>query len=121
MARDLGLPNHDKPSMACLSSRVPYGRPIDRDTLARIDAAERALAALGLGRVRVRDHGDMARVEVDSEEIARLAAEPLRTRVVEAVRAAGYRYVALDLSGYRTGAMNEVLPGVTARRRPPSG
>jgi uncharacterized protein len=120
MAKELGLPNWDKPAMACLSSRVPYGRPIERAILARIDAAEHALRSLGLGRLRVRDHGDVARLEVDSGEIALIAAEPVRTAVVEAVRAAGYRYVALDLSGYRTGAMNEVLPAVaTAPRRSP--
>ncbi|MFH1465042.1 MAG: ATP-dependent sacrificial sulfur transferase LarE [Pseudomonadota bacterium] len=116
MARALGLPNWDKPAMACLSSRVPYGRPIARATLARIDAAERALVALGLGRLRVRDHGDVARLEVDPAEIPRLTAEPLRAQVVEALRAAGFRYVALDLSGYRTGAMNEVLPATDLRR-----
>jgi uncharacterized protein len=109
LARALGLPNWDKPAMACLSSRVPYGRPIERALLARIDEAEAALRALGLGRLRVRDHGDVARIEVDQDAIAGLAAPGLRERVVAAVRAAGYAYVALDLVGYRTGAMNEVL------------
>jgi len=110
LAGALGLPNQDKPAMACLSSRVPYGRPIEREVLARIDRAEAALRTLGLGRVRVRDHGDVARVEVDAAEIARLAAPGLRERVVAALREAGYAYAALDLVGYRTGAMNEVLP-----------
>ncbi len=109
LAERLGLPNWDKPALACLSSRVPYGTPVAPETLARIDAAEVALHGLGIGRLRVRDHGDVARIEVDPEEIVRLAATGMREKVVEAVAGAGYKYVALDLRGYRTGAMNEVL------------
>ena len=109
MARRLGLDNWDKPALACLSSRVPYGTPVEPGVLGRIDQAEQALHALGVGRLRVRDHGDVARVEVDPPDIARLAAPGLRERVVQAVADAGYKYVALDLRGYRTGAMNEVL------------
>lgn len=113
MARHLGLPNWDKPALACLSSRVPYGTPVLPATLSRIDAAERALHALGLGRLRVRDHGDVARIEVDPDQIVRLASPGLREAVVEMVTQAGYRYVSLDLRGYRTGAMNEVLSAET--------
>jgi uncharacterized protein len=105
----LGLDNWDKPALACLSSRVPYGTPVAPETLARIDAAEQALHALGVGRLRVRDHGDVARIEVDPHEIPRLASDRVRQAVHQAVTQAGYRYVSLDLRGYRTGAMNEVL------------
>ncbi len=109
IAHHLELDNWNKPALACLSSRVPYGTPVEPATLARIDEAEQALHAIGIGRLRVRDHGDVARLEVDPPEIARIAAPGMRERVVEAVTQAGYKYVSLDLRGYRTGAMNEVL------------
>jgi uncharacterized protein len=109
MAQRLGLSNWDKPALACLSSRVPYGTPVEPAVLARIDAAEQALHTLGVGRLRVRDHGDVARIEVDPPQIAWMAEPGVRERVVEAVTQAGYKYVSLDLRGYRTGAMNEVL------------
>jgi pyridinium-3,5-biscarboxylic acid mononucleotide sulfurtransferase len=110
LARARGLVVWDKPSLACLSSRIPYGQPITEEKLARIDSAEEGIRALGLQQVRVRDHGDVARVEVAADELARLIGAELRQAVVAAVRSAGYRYVALDLEGYRTGSMNEALP-----------
>ncbi len=109
MAKQLGLDNWDKPALACLSSRVPYGTPVEPTVLGRIDKAEQGLHALGVGRLRVRDHGDVARIEVDPPEIEKLAAPGMREDVVRVVTEAGYKYVALDLRGYRTGAMNEVL------------
>lgn len=109
LSRQHGLPTWDKPALACLASRVPYGVELDEPRLARIGAAERSLRELGLVQLRVRDHGDVARVEVPPGEIAAVAGAPRRDEVVAALRAAGYRYVALDLEGYRTGAMNEVL------------
>ncbi len=122
MARHLALDNWDKPALACLSSRVPYGTPVEPQVLARIDAAEQALHALGIGRLRVRDHGDVARLEVDLPDIARLAATGMREQVVDAVTHAGYKYVSLDLRGYRTGAMNEVLSAeLQAANLPPAG
>ncbi len=121
MARHLGLDNWDKPALACLSSRVPYGTPVEPEVLARIDAAEQALHALGIGRLRVRDHGDVARIEVDAEHVAGLAADGMRERVVQAVSDAGYKYVALDLRGYRTGAMNEVLSAEQRAANLPGG
>ena len=121
IALHLGLDNWNKPALACLSSRVPYGTPVEPETLARIDTAEQALHALGVGRLRVRDHGDVARLEVDPHEIARLAAPDLREAVVAAVTQAGYRYVSLDLRGYRTGAMNEVLSAEEQAANLPQG
>jgi uncharacterized protein len=121
IALHLGLDNWDKPALACLSSRVPYGTPVAPETLARIDAAEQALHALGVGRLRVRDHGDVARLEVDPQEIARLAGADLREAVVSAVTQAGYKYVSLDLRGYRTGAMNEVLSAEEQAANLPKG
>jgi uncharacterized protein len=103
-ARQLGLANWNKPSFACLSSRIPHGTEVTVTALRRIEAAEAAIKALGFEQVRVRDHGDVARIEVDAEEIDRLAA--MRERVVETVRRAGYTFVALDLEGYTTGSLN---------------
>ena len=103
-ARRLGLPNWNKPSFACLSSRIPHGVEVTVGALRRIEAAELAIKRLGFDQVRVRDHGDIARVEVDPGDIARVAAE--RERVVEALKGAGYKFVALDLEGYVTGSLN---------------
>lgn len=103
-ARALGLPNWNKPSFACLSSRIPHGTPVTVAALRQIEAAEAALKALGFSQVRVRHHGDVARIEVEPAEIARLIAE--RESVASAVRQAGYRFVSADLEGYATGSLN---------------
>ncbi|OLB89972.1 MAG: ATP-dependent sacrificial sulfur transferase LarE [Chloroflexi bacterium] len=103
-ARTLGLPNWNKPSFACLSSRIPHGTPVTVAALRQIEAAEDALKAMGFRQVRVRHHGDVARIEVDPTEIARLIAE--RERVATAVREAGYKFVSADLEGYSTGSLN---------------
>lgn len=103
-ARRLGLPNWDKPAFACLSSRIPHGTAVTPEALRRIERAEAGVQALGFRQVRVRDHGAVARIEVEPEEIDRLAAE--RAAVVAAVRAAGYEFVAADLEGYATGKLN---------------
>ncbi|HEX9068881.1 MAG TPA: ATP-dependent sacrificial sulfur transferase LarE [Ktedonobacterales bacterium] len=109
LARSFGLSVWDKPSLACYSSRIPYGTPVTIETLTRIGTAERALRRLGFRQVRVRHHGDVARIEVDPAELPRLLEAELREQVTEGVRAAGYTYVTVDLRGYRTGAMNEAL------------
>jgi len=103
-ARELGLPNWNKPSFACLSSRIPHGTPVTVQALRQIEAAEAALKALGFRQVRVRHHGDVARIEVDGADMGRLITE--RKRVVDAVRAAGYKFVSADLEGYSTGSLN---------------
>ncbi|SRR5712691_11865454 len=103
-ARELGLPNWNKPSFACLSSRIPHGTPVTVEALRKIEAAEAAVKALGFSQVRVRHHGDVARIEVDGAEIERLVAQ--RGSVVEAVRKAGYKFVSADLEGYATGSLN---------------
>jgi len=109
LARERGLPNWDQPAQACLASRVPYGEEITVERLQRIARAEAALRALGFSTLRVRDHGSVARIEVASDDVVRLLDAGLRAEVVRAVRDAGYAYVTVDLEGYRTGAMNEVL------------
>ncbi len=107
LARALGLPNWDKPAAACLSSRIPYGTPVTRDALRRVERAEAALHELGFRQVRVRHHETVARIEVPIEDLERLM--HLREEVVRRVKAAGYVYVALDLQGFRSGSSNEVL------------
>lgn len=107
VSRMLGLPTWDKPSMACLASRFPYGDEITEDGLLRVAAAEEAVRALGLRQFRVRSHGDVARLEVEPAEMQR--AWELREPVAAALHAAGFAYVAQDLEGYRTGSLNETL------------
>ncbi len=109
-ARELGLAVWDKPAAACLSSRVPYGTPVTVEKLTRIDQAESALKALGFRQCRVRDHGLVARVEIEVSLIPRLL--ELRENVVDAIKQAGFTYVSLDLEGFRSGSMNEPLHGV---------
>jgi uncharacterized protein len=111
-SRALGLRTWDKPAAACLASRVPYGTPVTLGTLRSVGEAESALRALGFGQLRVRHHGDVARIEVPEADLARVLAR--RGAVVDAVRSAGYAHVALDLEGFRSGSMNRVLAGAAA-------
>ncbi len=104
IARDLGLPSADKPAAPCLASRIPHFEEVTPHKLAQVDAAEAGLRRLGLADLRVRHHGEVARVEVPVDDVAALAADPLRQAVVDAVRAAGFRYVALDLAGIQSGS-----------------
>jgi uncharacterized protein len=108
LSRELGLPTWDRPAMPCLSTRFPYGQPITAEALARVAAAESVLAGLGYSGFRVRDHDTVARIEVAPGDIARLAG-PDRERVVCGIKALGYAYVTIDLEGYRSGAMDEVI------------
>lgn len=103
-----GLPTASKPASPCLASRFAYGVEVTRGSLARVEAAEAFVASLGFEVFRVRDHGDSARVEVLPEEIERAAQEA--EAIAEALMGLGYRYVSLDLRGFRSGAMNEILP-----------
>ena len=110
LSKERGLPTWDKPAMACLASRIPYGTPVTVEALQAIARAEAALRALGVRQVRVRHHGDIARIETDAAGMAILMDESVRLKAVDGVKRAGYRYVALDLQGYRSGSLNEVLP-----------
>lgn len=109
LSRELGLPTWNKPSFACLASRFPYGHTLTPEGLARVNTAEEFLMAHGFRQFRVRDHGDMARIELPPEDIGRMLDPMLREAVVQRLKALGYLYVTLDLEGYRTGAMNEGL------------
>jgi uncharacterized protein len=108
LSKEMELPTWDKPSFACLSSRFPYGVTITREKIAVVGRAEESLRELGLRTLRVRHHGDVARIELGADEFGRVV-DGLRDEVVRRVKEAGYTYVALDLQGYRTGAMNEAL------------
>ena len=109
LSREMGLPTSDKPSFACLASRFPYGERITAVGLERVEKAEQWLldAGFGLTQLRVRSHGDMARIEVPPGDIPRLAARA--AEIAAAFKDLGFAYVTLDLLGYRTGSMNEVL------------
>jgi uncharacterized protein len=110
LSASFGLPGADRPSSPCLATRVPYGSTITRHTLRRISGAERILRALGFSSVRVRDYGDLARIELLPADLERAAAPAQRRRIVEPLRDLGYSYVTVDLAGYRSGSMDEVLP-----------
>jgi uncharacterized protein len=111
-SRRLGLRTWDKPAAACLASRLPYGTPVTLGTLTSVARAESGLRALGFRQLRVRHYGDLARVELDADDLAR--AVDLRHQVVAAVRHAGYTYVTLDLEGFRSGNLNQGLEPLLA-------
>ncbi|MBU8894524.1 ATP-dependent sacrificial sulfur transferase LarE [Corallococcus sp. H22C18031201] len=103
----MGLPTWDKPQMACLASRIPYGTSVTRDRLLQIAGAESELRALGFRQFRVRYHQDVARVELAAEEYERFLSADMRSRVNAALKALGFKFVALDLEPFRSGRMNE--------------
>jgi uncharacterized protein len=110
LSRKMGLPTWDLPSMACLASRVPYDTPLTTKVLTRIEAAESVLREqFGLRQLRVRDHFPLARIEVPEADVARLAQLETREEIVQRLQDLGYRYVALDLQGFRSGSLNEIL------------
>jgi len=109
LSKTLGLPTWDKPSFACLASRFPYGEEITPEGLRMVDEAEDFLFSLGFKQVRVRHYQSLARIEVYPEEMSRLMNGSLREKVVNRLKKIGYRYVTLDLQGFRSGSMNEVL------------
>jgi uncharacterized protein len=109
LAEKLNLPNWEKPALACLSSRIPYGTPVTIQSLSQIERAEDFLRDRGFTNVRVRHHTNLARIEVDSGDLARLLAEPLRTDLIRHFKELGYTYVTLDLQGFRSGSVNETI------------
>lgn len=110
LSKEMGLPTWDKPAMACLASRIPHGTPVTVEALDQVGAAEAVLRRLGIRQLRVRHHGDVARIETDAEGMAIVFAPENRELVVERLRNLGFKHVALDLAGYRSGSMN--VPGV---------
>ncbi len=116
LSRDMELPTWDKPAQACLSSRIPYGTPVSVEALDRIAKAEEFLHGLGIRQLRVRHHDTIARIEVQSDGFAILMAEDNRERIAEYFRSIGYSYVTLDLEGFRSGSLNEVLSKSMSRK-----
>jgi len=104
-----GLPTWDRPASPCLASRIPYGTPVTAETLNKIARGEKYLHSLGLRQVRLRHHGDIARIELDQPDMAKIIKTDIRQGIIEHFKALGYKYVTLDLTGYRTGSLNEVL------------
>lgn len=109
LSRRMGLPTADKPSLACLASRIPYGTRITPGRLTAVDRVEAVLRELGFRQCRVRHHGAVARIEVEAGALAELCRPEVRAKVLAVAREAGFTYVAADLEGYRTGSMNAVL------------
>lgn len=109
LSRYLDLPTWDKPSFACLASRFVYGETITKDKLDMVDRAEQMMMDMGFRQVRVRIHGTLARIEVESAELSRLMEESVRHQIAGALREYGFSYVTVDLQGYRTGSMNEQI------------
>jgi pyridinium-3,5-biscarboxylic acid mononucleotide sulfurtransferase len=110
LARHEGLRVWDKPASACLSSRIAYGLPVTRETLESIEKGEEILFAMGFRQFRVRHHGDLVRIEIAREELPRMLSLSLFAEVSAALKRLGYKYVTLDLEGYRSGSMNALLP-----------
>jgi pyridinium-3,5-biscarboxylic acid mononucleotide sulfurtransferase len=109
LSRRAGLPTWDEPASACLSSRVPYGQIVTIEKLSMIDRAEMALKRLGFRQVRVRHHGDVARIEIAEQEMNRALDQEMAIQMSAALKPLGFKYVTLDLEGYRTGSLNEAL------------
>lgn len=107
LARQLGLPNWDKPAAACLSSRIPYGTFINVQMLTMVEQAEAVLKRLGFRQVRVRHHDQVARIEVEPQDLQKILDQ--RQEILDALKPIGYAYITLDLAGFRSGSMNEVL------------
>jgi uncharacterized protein len=108
-SRDMGLKTADKPAFSCLASRFPYGVPITVEGLKSVEKAENGLRDLGFSNLRVRAHGDMARIELPPDQIARAMADGTREQIADLIKSSGFRYVTIDLQGYRRGSLNEVF------------
>lgn len=118
LARTAGLSIADKPASACLSSRIEYGRPVTAESLGQVERAEDAMHALGFEQVRVRHHGDVARVEIARPELSRALSMDMLDRITAALRSCGFLYITLDTQGYRSGSMNDMLPASSITSAP---
>lgn len=116
LSKNMALTTWDKPAQACLSSRIPYGTPVSQEALARISKAEEFLRGLGIKQLRVRHHATIARIEVEPEEFLSLIDDGVRRRLTDYFRSIGYSYVTLDLDGFRSGSLNEVLAALRKRK-----
>jgi len=116
LARQAGLRIWDKPASACLSSRIEYGRPVTREALSVVERGEDAIRALGFRQFRVRHHGEMVRIEIDREELERALNPAMAAQFTAIFKALGFKFVTLDLEGFRSGSMNTLLPAEQLRR-----
>jgi len=117
LARDAGLRIWDKPASACLSSRIEYGRPVTREALAMVEKGEDALRSLGFRQFRVRHHGEMVRIEIAAEEMQRALDAAMAAEFTRIFKGLGFKFVTLDLEGFRSGSMNVLLPAEDLVRR----
>jgi uncharacterized protein len=109
LSKERGLPTWNKPSLACLATRIPYNEEVTKEKLEQVRLAEEYVCSVGFSSCRLRRHGDVARIEVPSPEVAPLLEEETRTRIVERLKELGFTYIVVDLEGYRSGSMNETL------------
>ena len=116
LSKQLGLPTWNKPSMACLASRFPYYMRIDIKSLKRVSQAEDFLRALGFSQIRIRHHGQIARIEIEPKEFPEIMEKGVREKIVKTLKKLGYTYITIDLAGYRTGSMNEPLSSAVKRK-----
>jgi uncharacterized protein len=117
LAREAGLRVWDKPASACLSSRIEYGRPVTREALATVERGEDALRALGFRQLRVRHHGEIVRIEIAGEELPRALDPAMAAKFTSIFKALGFKFVTLDVEGFRSGSMNTLLPAEELLRR----
>jgi uncharacterized protein len=110
LAQAAGLTVWDRPASACLSSRLEYGRPVTAEALRQVEEAEESLLSLGFRQLRVRHHGDLARIEIERSELSSALSLEMMAKITQRVKAAGFTYVTLDTEGYRSGSMNALLP-----------
>lgn len=109
ISKEMGIENWDKPSLACLASRIPYGTKITEKNLQVIDAGEEFIRSLGFKQVRIRHYGDTAKIEIESKDLKKVMDEHIREKIVHRIKGLGFKYITLDLEGYMTGSMNKVL------------
>jgi uncharacterized protein len=117
LSQRLDLPTWNQPASACLSSRIPYGSPVTPEKLSMIDQGEEILRALGFSQTRVRHYGDTARIEIAREEMSNVLSMEMFDTLSREFKRIGFRFVTVDVDGYRTGALNEVLTQITASLR----
>jgi uncharacterized protein len=121
LSRLAGLPTWDRPASACLSSRIPYGTPVTVETVKTVETGEERIKELGFRQFRVRYHGEMVRIEVAPDELPRALTVEMARRFTEIFKGLGFRYVTLDLEGYRQGSLNEVLSDAVREKAVPGG
>lgn len=109
LSKKLLLPTYDKPSLACLATRIPYGEKIDLEKLKRIEEGEKFIRKLGFSQVRLRDHGDIARIEIETENFTLILEEKRKQEIINKLKELGYKFITIDLEGYKTGSMNKTI------------